>query len=168
MEGCLGLAISLCPSFSRSPGSKPYVHPLDVTEMQVLTADAARRLANFTVCTDGFKHFKHTGMVTGGEVDALFGNSFFRTECVYFACVPFVPLHPPSLCSSSPPPSLPFTPTGQVQCQVACSSPMPLDFGAPCALVLHPRAHPHRATLCSNLVLQPSPSATLRACRRGR
>ncbi|KAJ7657204.1 aspartic peptidase domain-containing protein [Mycena polygramma] len=55
------------------------IHPLDVTDMQVLTTPDGSR--NFTVCTNAFTDI---GTIAGGEADALFGDSFLRNVYTSF------------------------------------------------------------------------------------
>jgi len=55
------------------------IHPLDVTDMQILTAPDG--LHNFTVCTNAFTDI---GTIGQGETDALFGDSFLRNVYTAF------------------------------------------------------------------------------------
>jgi len=55
------------------------IHPLDVTDMQVLTTPDGSR--NFTVCTNAFTDI---GTIGQGETDALFGDSFLRNVYTAF------------------------------------------------------------------------------------
>ncbi|KAF8166813.1 aspartic peptidase domain-containing protein [Mycena galopus ATCC 62051] len=55
------------------------IHPLDVTDMQVLTAPDGKH--NFTVCVNAFTDI---GTIAGGETDALFGDSFLRNVYTAF------------------------------------------------------------------------------------
>ncbi|KAJ6536904.1 aspartic peptidase domain-containing protein [Mycena capillaripes] len=55
------------------------IHPLDVTDMQVLTTPDGSR--NFTVCTGAFTDI---GTIAAGEADALFGDSFLRNVYTSF------------------------------------------------------------------------------------
>ncbi|KAJ6533525.1 aspartic peptidase domain-containing protein [Mycena capillaripes] len=55
------------------------IHPLDVTDMQVMTTPDGSR--NFTVCTNAFTDI---GTIASGEADALFGDSFLRNVYTSF------------------------------------------------------------------------------------
>ncbi|KAJ6535597.1 aspartic peptidase domain-containing protein [Mycena capillaripes] len=55
------------------------IHPLDVTDMQILTTPDGSR--NFTVCTNAFTD---TGNIGQGFQDALFGDSFLRNVYAAF------------------------------------------------------------------------------------
>ncbi|KAJ7867210.1 aspartic peptidase domain-containing protein [Mycena olivaceomarginata] len=55
------------------------LHPLDVTDMQVLTSPDGTH--NFTVCTNAFTDL---GTIAAGETDALFGDSFLRNVYTAF------------------------------------------------------------------------------------
>jgi len=55
------------------------IHPLDVTDMQILTSPDGTR--NFTVCVGAFTDI---GTIAGGETDALFGDSFLRNVYTAF------------------------------------------------------------------------------------
>ncbi|KAJ7242152.1 aspartic peptidase domain-containing protein [Mycena haematopus] len=55
------------------------IHPLDVTDMQILTTPDGSR--NFTVCTNSFTDI---GTIAQGETDALFGDSFLRNVYTAF------------------------------------------------------------------------------------
>jgi hypothetical protein len=78
---CVSLDVSdpihppLLLSIARRPSSGQdfALHPLDVTDMQVLTSPDGTH--NFTVCTNAFTDL---GTIAAGETDALFGDSFLR------------------------------------------------------------------------------------------
>ncbi|KAF7343527.1 Six-hairpin glycosidase [Mycena sanguinolenta] len=55
------------------------IHPLDVTDMQVLTTPDGKH--NFTVCVNSFTDI---GTIAQGETDALFGDSFLRNVYTAF------------------------------------------------------------------------------------
>jgi len=66
-------------SSRRFAGQNFAIHPLDVTDMQVLTAPDGKH--NFTVCVNAFTDI---GTIAGGETDALFGDSFLRNVYTAF------------------------------------------------------------------------------------
>ncbi|KAJ6484763.1 aspartic peptidase domain-containing protein [Mycena sanguinolenta] len=55
------------------------IHPLDVTDMQILTSPDGTQ--NFTVCVNSFTDL---GPIAQGEVDGLFGDSFLRNVYTAF------------------------------------------------------------------------------------
>ncbi|KAJ6572010.1 aspartic peptidase domain-containing protein [Mycena capillaripes] len=55
------------------------IHPLDVTDMQVVTSPDGRR--NYTMCIGTFTD---VGGIVSGESDALFGDSFLRNAYTVF------------------------------------------------------------------------------------